>query len=50
MRIRRNTKTTQGETLEPGVYTMIVKEHVINIHKLSEGMARKVIYAMGVKE
>lgn len=50
MRIRRNTKTTEGKTLEPGVYTMIVKEHVINIHKLSEGMARKVIYVMGVKE
>lgn len=50
MRIRRNTRTTEGETLDPGIYTMIVKEHVINIHKLSEGMARKVIYAMGVKE
>ena len=50
LRIRRNTRTTDGETLEPGIYTMVVKKHVINVHKLSEGMARKVIYAMGVKE
>ena len=50
MRIRRNTRTTDGQTLEPGVYTMIVKKHVININKLSEEMARKVIYAMGVEE
>ena len=50
MRIRRNTKTTQGETLEPGIYTMIVKKNVINVHKLSEGMAKKVIYAMGGTE
>lgn len=50
MRIRRNTRTTEGEILEPGIYTMVVKKNVINVHKLSEGMARKVIYAMGVKE
>lgn len=50
MRIRRNTRTTDGKILEPGIYTMVVKKHVINVHKLSEEMARKVIYAMGVQE
>lgn len=50
MRISRKTRTTDGMTLEPGVYTMIVKERVINVHKLSEGMARRVIVAMGGRE